>query len=124
MFGIGTDALAALCVAALAISCQKNLSISAPEEDTPNLVTLTCAFPALDNGTKVTLGTNGKTEWEADVDAIVFQGQPKKTGESAVAPVVHTFTAAELANPEVASFSVDISGLNDDGRKPDGRRQK
>lgn len=107
-------ALAALCVAALAISCQKNLSISAPEEDTPNLVTLTCAFPALDNGTKVTLGTNGKTEWEADVDAIVFQGQPKKTGESAVAPVVHTFTAAELANPEVASFSVDISGLNDD----------
>ena len=105
----------AICMAVLALSCQKNPEMDLPEEqvieENPNLVTLTCAFPALDNenGTKVTLDADGKTAWEADVDAIVFQGCP-----DGVSPVMHTFTSAELDNPEVASFSVDLSGLKDD----------
>lgn len=110
----------AICLATIAISCQKNPEMDLPEEqvieENPNLVTLKCAFPALDNenGTKVTLDADGKTAWEADVDAIVFQGCPKTPESASIAPIVHTFTSAELANPAVASFSVDLSSLRPD----------
>ena len=95
--------------------------MTAPEKN-PNVVTLTCAFPTIEdeNGTKVTLGVDGKTAWEADVDAIVFQGWPKDAESHSIAPIIHTFTAAELADPEVASFSVDLSSLRPDSDDPDG----
>ena len=107
--------LIAVSMAVLVLSCQKNPELTAPEEN-PNLVTLTCAFPAIEdeNGTKVTLDTEGKTAWEAEVDAIVFQGCPKDKEEHSIAPIIHTFTAAELSNPEVASFTVDLSSLRPD----------
>ena len=109
--------LSTLCLVMLALSCQKAQEVIVPEEN-PNLVTLSCAFPTLEdqNGTKVTLSAAGKTAWEADVDQIVFQGCPKtpKPEEASIAPIVHTFTSAELSNPEVASFSVDLSSLRPD----------
>lgn len=106
--------LAALCLAALALSCQKAQEVIAPEEN-PNLITLTCAFPTLEdqNGTKVTLSATGKTAWEADVDQIVFQGCPK-VNSVVIPPVTHTFTSAELVDPEVASFEIDLSSLTKD----------
>lgn len=109
--------LSTLCLVMLALSCQKAQEVIVPEEN-PNLVTLSCAFPTLEdqNGTKVMLSAAGKTAWEADVDQIVFQGCPKtpKPEEASIAPIVHTFTSAELSNPEVASFSVDLSSLRPD----------
>lgn len=107
--------LSTLCLVMLALSCQKAQEVIVPEEN-PNLVTLSCAFPTLEdqNGTKVMLSAAGKTAWEADVDQIVFQGCPKTPEEASIAPIVHTFTSAELSNPEVASFSVDLSSLRPD----------
>lgn len=120
MKNIFNYSMTALCLAMLAVSCQKNPELTAPKEKTTeeksNLVTLTCAFPTLDNenGTKVTLADDGKTAWEADVDQIVFQGFPRDAGNNYITPITHTFTSAELANPEVASFSVDLSSLRPD----------
>lgn len=107
--------LIAVSMAVLVLSCQKNPEPKAPEENS-NSVTLTCAFPAIidENGTKVSLGVDGKTAWEADVDQIVFQGKPEHSA------IIHTLTSAELANPEVASFDINLSGLTvDEGMNQD-----
>lgn len=114
--------LAAL-MAFVGVSCQKEPDeVISDEQQTPNLTTLTCEFPAMtdQNGTKVTLGEHGATAWEAGVDAIVFQGLPRDTENHSISPIIHTFTSAELANPEVASISVDLSTLRPDCDEPDG----
>lgn len=102
-------AFAAVCAAALALSCQKEPSIEITPKDS-KIVTLTCAFPKLTDarGTKVSLATDGKTEWEVG-DKIVIFGQPSSEDESK--RVVHEIIASDITNPEIASFSVDLSGL-------------
>lgn len=105
--------LVASFAALVGVSCQKEFNDVTKEQKTGELTTFTCAFPSMvdQNGTKVTLGTDGKTAWEDGVDQIVFQGCPKDAEGHSVAPVVHTFTSAELTDPAQASFSEDISGL-------------
>ncbi len=96
-------------MAVLVLSCQKNPEPKAPEESR-NLVTLTCEFPAIidENGTKVSLGVDGKTGWEVG-DKIVIYGNPSSSDDTK--RVVHEIAAGEIVNPEVAVFDVDFSGL-------------
>lgn len=105
--------LASLCVAAMAISCEKTVEINQfAEEGTPHLTTLTCEFPTMTDqyGTKVTLDAGGHTGWEAG-DKIVIYGK-RESGS-----VVHELTASEVTDPKKAVFDVDLSGLEAD---PDG----
>ena len=101
--------LIAISVAVMALSCQKNPELKAPEESR-NLVTLTCEFPAIidENGTKVSLGVDGKTGWEVG-DKIVIYGNPSSSDDTK--RVVHEIEAGDIVNPEVAVFDVDFSGL-------------
>ena len=96
-------------MAVLVLSCQKNPEMTAPEKN-PNLVTLTCAFPTIidENGTKVSLGVDGKTGWEVG-DKIVIYGNPSSSDDTK--RVVHEIAAGEIVNPEVAVFDVNFSGL-------------
>ena len=109
-------AVAAFCIAALAVSCQITTDIEVPQENS-NLVTLKCEFPSLFGAdTKATLDGDKKTCWEVG-DQIVFQGCPKDGGAS-VAPVVHTLIASEIVNPRVAEITVDLSSLVPDESTP------
>lgn len=101
--------LIAVSMAVLVLSCQKNPELKAPEEN-PNLVTLTCEFPAIidENGTKVSLGVDGKTGWEVG-DKIVIYGNPSSSDDTK--RVVHEIAAGDIVNPEVAVFDVNFSGL-------------
>lgn len=113
--------LASLCVAVLALSCEKAVEIDQPSNEvTPQLTTITCAFPTMtdQNGTKVTLDAAGHTGWE-EGDKIVIYGKRnhENNTETPLSPVIHTLTAAEIADPKVAVFTEDISGLEPD---PDG----
>ena len=108
-------AVAAFCVAALAVSCQIATEIEAPEQNS-NLVTLRCEFPSiLGVGTKATLDGDKKTCWEVN-DQIVFQGCPKSG--VAISPVVHTIIASEIVDPRVANITVDLSSLVADEGTP------
>lgn len=113
--------LASLCVAVLAFSCEKAVDIYQPNKEAgPQLTTITCAFPTMtdQNGTKVTLDAAGHTGWEAG-DKIVIYGKRNHDNntETPLYPVIHTLTAAEVADPKVAIFTEDLSGLEPD---PDG----
>lgn len=102
--------------AVIGVSCQKEPADVTPDnQQTIKLTTLSCAFPAMtdESGTKVTLSASGTTAWEVN-DQIVFQGCPRDAQDHSIAPIIHTFTSEELANPEVASFSVDLSSLRPD----------
>lgn len=105
--------LASFCVAALALSCEKAVELNQPNEDVaaPHLTTISCAFPKMadQNGTKVSLATSGKTQWE-EGDKIVIYGNPSSSDETK--RVVHEIVAADIDNPEVAVFDVDLSGLD------------
>lgn len=102
--------LIAVSMAVLVLSCQKNPEPKAPEENS-NSVTLTCAFPTIidENGTKVSLGVDGKTGWEVG-DKIVIYGNPSSSDDTK--RVVHEIAASEIVNPEVAVFDVDFTGLD------------
>ena len=104
--------LASFCVAALALSCEKAVELNQPNDEAvaPQLTTISCKFPAMtdQNGTKVSLATNGKTQWEVG-NKIVIYGNPD--AEDASKRVVHEIIAADIVNPEVAVFDVDLSGL-------------
>ena len=105
-----------------AVSCEKEIANDATEKQTKDserhLTTITCSFPALtdQNGTKVSLGTDGSTGWE-EGDKIVIYGQ-RNHSDSDDHPeldrVVHTLTASEIIDPTTAVFTVDISGLTPD----------
>ena len=101
----------ALSIATL-FSCQKAVENEMPKENT-NLRTLTCAFPAMTNadGTKVSLASNGKTQWVAG-DKLVIFGTPNYTDPASY--IVHEIKASEITNPEVAQITVDLSGLTQD----------
>ena len=85
-----------------AVSCEKEIANEATEKQTKDserhLTTITCSFPALtdQNGTKVSLGTDGSTGWE-EGDKIVIYGQ-RNHSDSDDHPeldrVVHTLTAS------------------------------
>ncbi len=104
--------LASFCVAAMTLSCEKAVELNQPVEDetTPQLTTLTCAFPKMTNpgGTKVSLATTGKTQWEVG-NKIVIYGNPSSS--DVTKRVVHEIVAGDIADPEVAVFDVDLSGL-------------
>ncbi|MBQ6197853.1 MAG: hypothetical protein IJK44_01285 [Bacteroidales bacterium] len=113
--------MASLCVAVLALSCEKAVEFDQPNNEvSPQLTTITCAFPTMtdQNGTKVTLDAAGHTGWEAG-DKIVIYGKRnhENNTETPLSPVIHTLTAAEVADPKVAVFTEDLSGLEPD---PDG----
>ena len=108
-------AVAAFCVAALAVSCQIATEVEVPEQNS-NLVTLRCEFPSiLGVGTKATLDGDKKTCWEVN-DQIVFQGRPESG--VAISPVVHTIIASEIVDPRVANITVDLSSLVADEGTP------
>ena len=100
--------VAALSIAAL-FSCQMVIEDVIPERE-PDVHTLSVRFPEMTgpNGTKVSLATTGKTEWEVG-DKLVIFGQPSSS--DATKRVVHEIVAGEITNPEVAVFDVDFSGL-------------
>ena len=105
--------LASLCVAAMTLSCEKAVELNQPNEEAvvPQISTITCAFPSMtdQNGTKVSLATTGKTQWEVG-DKIVIYGNPSSSDASK--RIVHEIAAGEIVNPEVAVFDVDFSGLD------------
>jgi hypothetical protein len=117
--------LASICVATLVISCEKVVEINQPENNeatAPQLTTITCEFPSMvdQNGTKVTLGTDGTMGWEAG-NKIVIYGKRNRVAsdkDSEDHPeldrVIHELTAAEVADPSKAVFTVDLSGLTTD----------
>lgn len=117
--------LASICVATLAISCEKVVEINQPENNeatAPQLTTITCEFPSMvdQNGTKVTLGADGTMGWEAG-NKIVIYGKRNRVAsdkDSEDHPeldrVIHELTAAEVADPSKAVFTVDLSGLTTD----------
>lgn len=104
--------LASFCVAVLALSCEKAVELNQPNENeaAPQLTTIRCEFPKMTgpNETKVSLATTGKTQWEVG-DKIVIYGNPSSSDASK--RVVHEIVAADIDNPEVAVFDVDLSGL-------------
>ncbi len=116
--------LASLCVAAMAISCEKTVEINQSEEQaTPQLTTITCEFPTMvdQNGTKVSIAADGTTGWVAG-DKIVIYGKRRNADPDhpELDKVIHELTAAEVADPKKAVFTVDLSGLevDDSGNYP------
>lgn len=103
--------VASVCVAFLAVSCQKNVEEIAPVQEKAQLTTITCAFPSMtdQNGTKVSLGVDGKTGWQVG-DKIVIYGNPSSSDDTK--RVVHEIEAGDIVNPEVAIFDVDFSDLD------------
>jgi hypothetical protein len=105
--------LAYFCVAALALSCEKSIDVNQVKdaEVTPQLTKVSCEFPKMtdQNGTKVSLATTGKTQWE-EGDKIVIYGNPSSS--DATKRIVHEIAAADITNPEVAVFDVDFSDLD------------
>ena len=105
--------LAYFCVAALALSCEKSIDVNQVKdaEVTPQLTKVSCEFPKMtdQNGTKVSLTTTGKTQWE-EGDKIVIYGNPSSS--DATKRIVHEIAAADITNPEVAVFDVDFSDLD------------
>ena len=101
--------VASLSIAAL-FSCQRVNEDVIPERE-PDIHTLSVKFPEMtdQNGTKVSLATTGKTEWEVG-DKLVIYGNPSSSNASK--RVVHEIIAADIDNPEVAVFDVDLSGLD------------
>ena len=97
-----------LSIAAL-FSCQRVNEDVIPERE-PDVHTLSVRFPEMTgpNGTKVSLATTGKTEWEVG-DKLVIFGQPSSS--DATKRVVHEIVAGDITNPAVAVFDVDFSGL-------------
>lgn len=117
--------LASFCVAAMTLSCEKAVELIEPNENEAEnqiteptepaqpaqLTTITCEFPKMagPGETKVSLETSGKTQWEVG-DKIVIYGNPSSS--DATKRVVHEIVAADIADPEVAVFDVDLSGLD------------
>jgi len=101
--------VASLSVAAL-FSCQRVKEEVIPEGK-PDIHTLSVRFPEMtdQNGTKVSLATTGKTQWEVG-DKLVIYGNPSSSNASK--RVVHEIVAGDITNPEVAVFDVDFSGLD------------
>ena len=100
--------VASLSVAAL-FSCQRVKEEVIPEGK-PDIHTLSVRFPEMtdQNGTKVSLATTGKTQWEVG-DKLVIYGNPSSSNASK--RVVHEIVAGDITNPEVAVFDVDFGGL-------------
>ena len=100
--------VASLSIATL-FSCQRVYE-NVVLECEPNVHTLSVRFPEMtdQNGTKVSLATTGKTQWEVG-DKLVIFGQP--SSEDATKRVVHEIVAGDITDPEVAVFDVDLSGL-------------
>ena len=105
--------LASLCVAAMTLSCDKAVELNQPNEEAVvhQISTVSCAFPKMtdQNGTKVSLATTGKTQWEVG-DKIVIYGNPSSSDDSK--RIVHEIVAGDIVDPEVAVFDVDFSGLD------------
>ena len=103
--------VASVCVALLAFSCVKNAEEFSPANENAQLTTITCAFPSMadQNGTKVSLATDGTTQWEVG-DKIVIYGNPSSSDDTK--RVVHEIEAGDIVNPEVAVFSVNLTGLD------------
>ncbi len=104
-------ASATLCVALLALSCQKaseqdSLVTIAPEQEASCPVTLTCAFPSMEtmNKTKVSFAADGTTQWQVGDRLIIY-------GLTASEKIVHTLSADEITDPKNAVFTVDLSGV-------------
>lgn len=103
-----------ICLAVLAISCQKAQETIAPEKAS-GIHTLSVAFPTMEElvDSKVSLSTAGVTQWEANVDKLVIFG--KGSYSTASNRVVHTIASEDIAgHPKKAVFSVDLSGLTAD----------
>lgn len=112
--------MASVCVVLLAVSCLKNSEEFAPIREKAQLTTITCAFPSIidQNGTKVSLATTGATGWEVG-DKMVIYGNPSSSDETK--RVVHEIVAGDIADPDVAVFEVDFSGLDAQyNSNPDG----
>lgn len=90
-------------------SCQKANEIVVPKTE-PDVHTLRVAFPSLSkpDGTKVSLATSGKTQWEVGDKMVIF-GRPDASDDTK--RIVHEIVAKDIENPEVAVFDVDLSGL-------------
>lgn len=102
--------LIATCLTILTISCQKEKEMIVQEKPS-DIHTLSVAFPEMtdQNGTKVSLATDGTTGWAVG-DKIVIYGNPSSS--DATKRVVHEIVAGDIADPKVAVFSVDLSGLD------------
>lgn len=102
--------LIATCLTILTISCQKEKEMIVQEKPS-DIHTLSVAFPEMtdQNGTKVSLATDGTTGWAVG-DKIVIYGNPNSS--DATKRVVHEIVAGDIADPKVAVFSVDLSGLD------------
>lgn len=89
-------------------SCQKTNEIVVPKAES-DIHTLRVAFPSLSkpDGTKVSLATSGKTQWEVGDKMVIF-GRPSSSETSRV---VHEIVGDDITNPEEAEFEVDLSGL-------------
>ncbi len=99
-------------LAVVAVACKKNNDSEISPEGR-NLITLTCAYPALnaDDATKVMLSpSSGVAQWQVG-DKIVIFGKPSS---SSSARVVHEIVAEDITDPTVAVFSVDLNGLTAD----------
>ena len=109
--------VAILSIAAL-FSCQRVNEDVIPERE-HDIHTLSVRFPEMrdQNGTKVSLATTGKTQWEVG-DKLVIFGQPSSS--DATKRIVHEIVAGDITNPEVAVFDVDFSGLTPENSTDNG----
>ena len=110
---------ASVCVALMALSCQKSIEeITPPDENVAQLTTITCEFPSItdQNGTKVSLAADGTTGWVAGDKIAIYGARNSTPGDASthIDPIIHTLTASEVVNPQVAIFDVDLTGLIED----------
>ena len=91
----------ALCITTL-FSCQE-VNVDVVPVKKADIHTLSVEFPKMtdQNGTKVSLGTDGKTQWVVG-DKIVIYGNPSSS--DATKRVVHEIVAGDIVNPEKAVF--------------------
>lgn len=113
--------LIAFCISLLAVSCQKEMADpgSTEEKNTsePCLRTITCSFPTMmdENGTKVSLATDGTTGWQVDDEIIIYgqRGTVKGDASTKLDPVRYQLKAADIVDPTTAVFTVDMSSIID-----------
>ena len=94
--------LAALCLAALTLSCQKTAKESEPAQTT-RMITITGTIATeLPDGTRVSIDNQGKTKW-VEGDAIFFHGKYSANGYSAT-----VYLKKEEISEDGKTFTVTI----------------